>query len=211
MFQKKLTYNIIIVLEVNKMEKTGQIIEIIIKLVAAIFSIIAAVLVVRNCFSMFGFLTLGNDEEIKLYDVLSKTQIGKVFSDIGVFIDLNKTVILVGFSSFLNNLEFISIFYFVILLVILLLYFLFVKWSLLKNYINILLIIGASYLLKYIFVLVCLALFNNNNIEGIILSLKIATILYFIISVVEFGCFLLLILKFITNISTDVKYLLKHC
>ena len=59
------------------MEKTGQIIEIIIKLVVAIFSIIAAVLVVRNCFSMFGFLTLGNDEEIKLYDVLSKTQIAQ--------------------------------------------------------------------------------------------------------------------------------------
>ena len=119
------------------MEKTGQIIEIIIKLVVAIFSIVAAVLVVRNCFSMFGFLTLGNNEEMKLYDVLSKTQIGKVFSDIGVFVDLNKTVIIIGFASFLNNLEFICIFYFVILLAILLLYFLFVKWSLLKNYINI--------------------------------------------------------------------------
>lgn len=193
------------------MEKTGQLMEIIIKLVVAIFSIIAAVLVVRNCFSMLGFLSIKPSEEIEFYDVLSKTQIGKIFSDIGVFVRLDLAIILKGLVSFLCNLEVVVILYFHLLVSLIGLYFVFIKWSLLKSYIKMFLIIGASYLLKYIFVLICLAIFNNNNMEGIILSIKIATILYIIVSSIEFVCFLLLILKFITNIAGDIKYLLSHC
>ena len=193
------------------MEKTGQLMEIIIKLVVAIFSIIAAVLVVRNCFSMLGFLSIKPSEEIEFYDVLSKTQIGKIFSDIGVFVRLDLAIILKGLVSFLCNLEVVVILYFHLLVSLIGLYFVFIKWSLLKSYIKMFLIIGASYLLKYIFVLICLAIFNNNNMEGVILSIKIATILYIIVSSIEFVCILLLILKFITNIAGDIKYLLSHC
>lgn len=193
------------------MERTGHLIEFIIKIIFAIFSAIAIVFVVRNCTFMFGFLTVTNEDSLVFYKTLSETHIGKIYNSFGSLNEINFSIILKGFVSFITNMDFICYVYVFLLIALLIVFFTFPKWDMVKSYIKISLYILLSYLAKYVFILLALAICFDGSEPSVYLSLKIGTIFYYIISFIEMFLLSLLICKFVLNLKSDIRYINNHC
>ena len=89
------------------MERTGHLIEFIIKIIFAIFSVIAVIFVVRNCALMFGFFTVTNEDSLVFYKTLGETHVGKIYNSFGSFNEINLSIIHQGFVAFITNMDFI--------------------------------------------------------------------------------------------------------
>lgn len=72
------------------MERKGLLFEIIIKAIYFIFSIIASVFVVKNIISFFTLYQANTVDESELYAIVGNTHIGKIFSDIGGFMAIDR-------------------------------------------------------------------------------------------------------------------------
>ena len=193
------------------MERTGHLIEFIIKIIFAVFSAFAVVFVVRNCVFMFGFLTVKSEDSLVFYKTLSETHVGKIYNSFGSFNEINLSIIHQGFVAFITNMDFICYVFTLLLIALLIVSFTFPKWDMVKSYIKILIYILLSYLAKYVFVLLSLAICFDGSEPSVYLSLKIGTIFYYIISFVEMFLLSLLICKFILNLKSDIKSLNNHC
>lgn len=193
------------------MEKFGQILEIIIKTIFAAFSIVAVVFLVKNVIFMLMFFKLDGTNEAMFYNVFSNTFIGKVYNTMGAVIDINAMIILRGIVSYFLNLEVICCIFIMLIINLLVLYFIFIKWALLKTYLKMSGIVIASYIFKHAFILLFLAIFNDYSLENVCLALKVGSIFYLLLSIIEFIIFMLWIIKFMVNIVFDIKYLRNHC
>ena len=193
------------------MERTGHLIEFIIKIIFAIFSVIAVIFVVRNCALMFGFFTVTNEDSLVFYKTLSETHVGKIYNSFGSFNEINLSIIHQGFVAFITNMDFICYVFVFLLIALLIVFFTFPKWDMVKSYIKISLYILLAYLAKYVFILLALAICFDGSETSVYLSLKIGTIFYYIISFAEMFLLSLLICKFVLNLKSDIRYINNHC
>ena len=193
------------------MEKTGRILELIIKFIFAIFSAISIVFVVRNSISMFGFLTVTNDNSAIFYATLNNTHIGKVYNSFTSLNEINLNIIHQGFVSFVSNMDVICYIFFALFVILLITYFAFMKWEIIKSYIKISCYLILTYLSKFVFILLMIAICFDGSEPSVYLALKIGTIFYYLFAMVEMFLLSLWIAKFILNLKDDFKSINNHC
>ena len=192
------------------MSKKELISEIVIKGIYFIFSIIASIFVVKNIISFASLYQANSVDEQTLYQIIGKTQIGKIFADLnGVFV-IDSTVIIKTLTSFLKNIEVICIVFLVLTLALLLLYFIFTNWSLVASYLKLSAISIVLYLLKYVLFGLSVLIFFKDSYTSIIVALNLGTTLYLLISAAQLFFFSLWIIKFIFNILLDLKSYIQY-
>ena len=187
------------------MERKGLLFEIIIKGIYFIFSIIAAVFVVKNIISFFTLYQANIVEESELYAIVGNTHIGKIFSDIGGFMTIDGNIVKKTLISFVNNIEGVAIAFLIMTLILTLLYFVFIKWNLIASYLKLSFITIGLYLLKYVLFGLCILLFFKDSYPSLVIALNVGTSLYLIDCLTQLFVFSLWIIKFIFNILVDLK------
>ena len=187
------------------MERKGLLFEIIIKGIYFIFSIIAAVFVVKNIISFFTLYQANIVEESELYAIVGNTHIGKIFSDIGGFMTIDGNIVKKTLISFVNNIEGVAIAFLIMTLILTLLYFVFIKWNLIASYLKLSFITIGLYLLKYVLFGLCILLFFKDSYPSLVIALNVGTSLYLIDCLTQLFVFSLWIIKFIFNILIDLK------
>lgn len=192
------------------MEKKAQLYEIIIKLVFAITAFICSVFVVKNAFFMFPLFTSFSCNETQLYHLIYNTQFGDILNDVGVVINFSFSTLVKGFIGFLNNIEWVGLFFLVLTIALLLLRFMFIKWTLIRQYLKLSLVSIVLYILKFALFGICFSIFYKSNIRTMSLAFVVGTSMYLAICIIQLFVFSLLIVKFIFNISIDIKYYLSH-
>ncbi|MBQ8206945.1 MAG: hypothetical protein IJZ77_05720 [Bacilli bacterium] len=192
------------------MERKGLLFEIIVKGIYFVFSIIAAVFVVKNIISFFSLYQANTVNESELYAIVGNTHIGKIFSDIGGFMAIDGNIIKKALISFVNNIEGVAIVFLIMTLFLTLIYFVFIKWNLISSYLKLSFVSIGLYLLKYVFFGLCILMFFKDSYPSLVIALNIGTSLYLIVCVAQLFIFSLWIIKFIFNILADLKSYIKY-
>lgn len=192
------------------MEKKAQLYEIIIKLSFAIFSFFSAIFVVKNAIFMFPLYRSFSYSETKLYSLIYNTPIGDILNDIGPVTHFSFDVIIKGFVAFLSNVEWIGILFLLMLIVLLLLRFMFINWTLIKQYLKLSLILIGLYILKFALFGILFAIFYKDGARTMALGFVVGTSAFLLVSIAQLFVLSLWIIKFIFNIVNDVKYYYSH-
>ena len=192
------------------MEKKAQLYEIIIKLSFALFSFIAAIFVMKNVLYILPLFKTTFLEEFEILGLIYKTPIGNILKDIGTVNNINVAVLFKGFMSFLSHLEWISVIFLLMMIVLLVFRFIFIKWSLVKDYLHLSLYEILFFILKYICFGLSFAIFYKGGADGMSLACIIGSILFIIFSLAQIFILSLWIIKFIFNIVSDLKYYFSH-
>ena len=192
------------------MERKGLLFEIIVKGIYFVFSIIAAVFVVKNIISFFSLYQANTVNESELYAIVGNTHIGKIFSDIGGFMAIDGNIIKKALISFVNNIEGVAIVFLIMTLFLTLIYFVFIKWNLISSYLKLSFVSIGLYLLKYVFFGLCILIFFKDSYPSLVIALNIGTSLYLIVCMAQLFIFSLWIIKFIFNILADLKSYIKY-
>ena len=192
------------------MEKKAQLYEIIIKCSFAIMAFIMSIFVVKNIISIIPLLKSFSFDEITLYREFYSTHIGEIIKDMGIINRIDFLIIMKGFTSFLLNIEWIMYLLLIMTMCLLIIRFIFLKWTLVKQYIKISSAIIISYFLKYLIFALCFAIFYKGGIKSMSLSFVVGSSFYIIISIIELFFLSLFIIKFIFNIYGDLKYYCAH-
>ncbi len=192
------------------MEKKAQLYEIIIKLSFAVFSFIAAIFVVKNVLHMLPLFKTSSLEEFEILGLIYKTPVGSILKDIGTASTINVEILFKGFLSFLSHLEWISVIFLGMFIVLLLLRFVFLKWSSVKDYLHLSLYEILFFVLKFICVGLSFAIFYKGGANGMSLACIVGSIFFIIFSIAQLFILSLWLLKFIFNIVNDLKYYFSH-
>lgn len=192
------------------MEKKAQLYEIIIKFVFAVVSFISAVFVVKNLFFMLPLFNSFSCNERQLYELIYNTQFGGILSHIGVITTFSFNTIVKGFIGFIANIEWIGILFLLLTIALLLLRFIFINWTLVKQYLHLALISILLYILKLALFGLAFAICYKDSTRTIALGFVAGTVVYLITCCAQIFVFSLMIIKFIFNISGDIKYYLSH-
>jgi hypothetical protein len=191
------------------MEKKGQLFEIIIKALFFIVAIVACIYLIKDVFTMFPLFSKLYKDNVDfnlIYDALKNTHVRKIFDTVSLIGTDNKISISSYIYSFLVNLPFVSYVFLLLTVALSILYFVFIKWKLLKSYLVVCLSLVGLYVLKYIiFGLAILVSYQNESIRSIVIGLSIGNILYIVVCLFQFFFLSIMILKFIFNISDDLK------
>ena len=192
------------------MEKKAQLYEIIIKLTFALFSFIAAIFVVKNAMFLFPLFKTSSLEEFEIIGLIYKTPFGDILRDTGTQNGINVEILLKGFMSFLSNLESVSVIFLSLIIAILILRFTFIKWSLVKEYLHLSLIVVLLFIVKYVCFGLSIAIFYKDGAQGLANGSIVGSIFFIVFSLAELFIFSLWIIKFIFNIVGDLKYYFSH-
>ena len=192
------------------MEKKAQLYEIIIKFVFAVVSFISAVFVVKNLFFMLPLFNSFSCNERQLYELIYNTQFGGILSHIGVITTFSFNTIVKGFIGFIANIEWIGILFLLLTIALLLLRFIFINWTLVKQYLHLALISILLYILKLALFGLAFDICYKDSTRSIALGFVAGTVVYLITCCAQIFVFSLMIIKFIFNISGDIKYYLSH-
>lgn len=192
------------------MEKKAQLYEIIIKLTFAVISFVAAIFVVKNIISMLPLFKSLSCSEKEIYELIYQTNIGNILNEIGIVSNFNFLLLVKGFVAFLKQTNLLAILFLVIIIATLLLHFIFIKWKLLSSYLKISALIILSYILKYLSFAALFGLIYKYSTYTLALSLTIGNVFYLIFSIFELFLFSLYIVRFVLNISGDIKYYCSH-
>ena len=192
------------------MEKKAQLYEIIIKSVFAVVSFISAVFVVKNLFFMLPLFNSFSCSERQLYELIYNTQFGGILSHIGVITTFSFNTIIKGFVGFIAGIEWIGIIFLLLTIALLLLRFIFINWTLVKQYLHLALISILLYILKLALFGIAFAICYKDSTRTIALGFVVGTVVYLITCCAQIFVFSLMIIKFIFNISGDIKYYLSH-
>ena len=192
------------------MEKKAQLYEIIIKFVFAVVSFISAVFVVKNLFFMLPLFNAFSCNERQLFELIYNTQFGGILSHIGVITTFSFNTIVKGFIGFIANIEWIGILFLLLTIALLLLRFIFINWTLVKQYLHLALISILLYILKLALFGLAFAICYKDSTRTIALGFVAGIVVYLITCCAQIFVFSLMIIKFIFNISGDIKYYLSH-
>ncbi len=194
----------------TKMERKGQLIEIIIKSVYFIFSIIAAVFIVKNIISMIPLYRSFQFSEQEMYNFILKTPFGIIYKDIGNVELIDSSIVSRAIVAFIKNIHWGGIIFLIITLIMLFTYFMFIKWQLVGTYLKLSSYLILAHLAKYILFALSILIFFKDDMASFSLSMIIGTSLYLILSLVELFILSLFIIKFILNIANDIKTFYCH-
>lgn len=192
------------------MERKGQLIEIIIKSVYFLFSIIAAVFIVKNIISMFPLYKSFQLNEQEMYTFILKTPFGCIYKDIGHVEMIDSNIVSKAILAFIKNIHWCGIIFLTITLIMLFTYFMFIKWQLVGTYLKLSSYLIFAYIAKYILFALSILIFFKDDMNSFALSIIIGTSLYLILSLVEVFILSLFIIKFILNIAFDLKTIYSH-
>ncbi len=192
------------------MERKGQLIEIIIKSVYFIFSIIAAVFIVKNIISMIPLYRSFQFSEQEMYNFILKTPFGIIYKDIGNVELIDSSIVSRAIVAFIKNIHWGGIIFLIITLIMLFTYFMFIKWQLVGTYLKLSSYLILAHLAKYILFALSILIFFKDDMASFSLSMIIGTSLYLILSLVELFILSLFIIKFILNIANDIKTFYCH-
>ena len=185
------------------MEKRIQLIELLTKIGYFILAIILAIAVVFDIISTAPLLTSLKYGTNEVYNILYKTPIGEILSDITVseyapFF----TIAFAAIGAFFYNLSWVHIVFLVFFIGNLVLLFIHPKWQLYLQYLKGNLILIGLFVAKYLIFVLFYFIFASSDAR---IGVFIGTIFYFIIDLgISFILFLYM-LKFIFNIGEDVK------
>ncbi|MCI5744818.1 MAG: hypothetical protein MR270_00845 [Erysipelotrichaceae bacterium] len=186
------------------MDKKRQIIDISIKNFFMLFAILLAIFIIKDLFFVFPLLSSLKQSEIEIYQLLSKTTFIDIFMDLDVVDIIDFKVISNCLVSFLSHLDSLKIFYLIVLAFFLFLFFIFIRYTLIENYLKHMGFIILFFVLKYILFGVSVLLFYNFTymIQG---GVFIGSILYILCALGELFFLSLWIIKFIVNITMDIN------
>ncbi len=194
----------------TKMERKGQLIEIIIKSVYFIFSIIAAVFIVKNIISMIPLYRSFQFSEQEMYNFILKTPFGIIYKDIGNVELIDSSIVSRAIVAFIKNIHWGILVFLAITLIMIFTYFMFIKWQLVGTYLKLSSYLILAHLAKYILFALSILIFFKDDMASFSLSMIIGTSLYLILSLVELFILSLFIIKFILNIANDIKTFYCH-
>lgn len=192
------------------MEKKAQLYEIIIKLSFAIFSFFSAIFVVKNAIFMLPLYNSFSCNETQLYSLIYNTPIGNILNDIGPVTYFSFSLIIKGLIAFLNNIEWIGVIFLFMLIILLLLRFMFINWTLVKQYLKLSLILVGLYVLKFALFGILFAIFYRGGERTMALGFVVGTSAFLLVSICQLFILSLWIIKFIFNIVSDIKYYYSH-
>ena len=192
------------------MEKKAQLYEIIIKLVFAVVAFVCAVFVVKNAIFMFPLYSSFSCNEKQLYELIYNTQFGGILNDIGVITRFSFITIIKGFVGFLNNVEWIGIIFLLLTIGLTLLRFIFINWTLVRQYLKLAMMSIVLYIIKLALFGIAFAICYKDGIRTISLGFVVGTSFYLLTCIAQLFVFSLWIIKFIFNISSDINYYLSH-
>lgn len=192
------------------MEKKAQLYEIIIKLSYALLAFISAVFVVKNAIFMLPLYKSFSCSETQLYSLIYNTPFGNILNDVGVVTTLSFDVFVKGFVGFLSNVEWIGVVFLFMTIGLMLLRFMFINWTLIRQYLKLSLIQIGLYILKFVLFGIIFALFYKDGTRTMSLAFIIGTSAFLIVSIAQVFVLSLWIIKFIFNIVNDIKYYYSH-
>ena len=192
------------------MEKKAQLYEILIKFSFALFSFICAIFVVENILFLLPLFKTSSLEEFEILGLIYKTPFGSLLKDIGTFNNVNVEILFKGFISFLSNLSWASIIFLFMFLSLLILRFVFIKWSLISDYITLSIYEILFFILKYISFGVSMAILYKGGATSMAAGCIVGSILFIVFSLAQLFILSLWIIKFIFNIVGDLKYYFSH-
>lgn len=192
------------------MEKKGELIEFIIKLVYFIFSMIAFVFIVKNVITMFPLYRIYQYDEQEIYNAIYKTSFGPIVENMGVIEVIDSSMILNIILAFIKNLNWLEVVFLVLTMIMTFVFFLFIKWHFIETYLKLTGYLLFTYLGKYLFFALSILFFYKNDIASFSFSIIIGTSLYLILSIIELFIISLFIIKFILNLRMDLKIIYSH-
>lgn len=191
------------------MEKKGQIIEMIIKMVLAIIAAVSIVTLVVEIVSMFSLFSAFSQDEEGMMTLIYNSPIGPIYKSMGMVDVINNDSInkaLVGFASSISVYAIINL---IAIIALLITNFIFIKWELLTNYLKMYGFIVFAFLLKYVLFGLQFVLFFKDDMKSVAISVVMGTIFFIFLALVEIFIFTLMILKFVLNVKKDM-YELKY-
>ena len=187
------------------MKKAGHLYEIIIKSVYLIVGIVGLITIFNGVINIVPLLSSFSYDYSEIQDKVMNTEFNTAFKTLTSVDYFNSSLIMKTVLSFIANLSFLPYIFLIITTLLTILYFLFVKWPLVSSYFKVSLIHILLFIGKYVLFGLTLLIFYTNDIRSLATGLLIGTILYLIFSLLQIFFHSLWILKFILNISEDIK------
>lgn len=187
------------------MEKQGYLYEIIIKALYLIVGIVGLITIFSNLINILPLLKSFSLDYSQMHMYIVETEFAPTYKALTSVDYLNGTVIAKVLMSFIVNLPIFSIFFLILTLFIGIICFLFIKWTLIRSYFKLSLVHIALFIIKYVMFGLLLLAFYSSDMKSLAMGLFIGTITYILISIVQIFLHSLWILKFIFNITDDIK------
>ena len=187
------------------MEKKGHLYEIIIKAIFLVVGIIGLILIFSNLIHILPLLNSFSLDYNQMHLYIVDTELAPAYKVLTSVDYLNGSVIVKVLLSFVINLPIFSLLFLLLTLVMGIIYFLFVKWPLIRSYFKLSLVHIGLFIVKYVLFGLLLLAFYSSDMKSLAVGLFIGTITYILISLVQIFLHSLWVLKFIFNISDDIK------
>lgn len=187
------------------MEKKGHLYEIIIKSIFLVVGIIGLILIFSNLIHILPLLNSFSLDYNQMHLYIIDTELAPAYKALTSVDYLNGSVIVKVLLSFVINLPIFSLLFLLLTLVMGIIYFLFVKWPLIRSYFKLSLVHIGLFIVKYVLFGLLLLAFYSSDMKSLAVGLFIGTITYILISLVQIFFHSLWVLKFIFNISDDIK------
>lgn len=188
------------------MEKNQIWKDFIIKFLAACLALICIVFLVGNMLSMFPLFRSLSLSESEIWNYIYQTRLGTLYNSMIVTDD---TAILKmaeqGILSFLMNLQWYVLLFLCFVLFLLIFHFINPEDQLVRSYLKVQRFIILFYLLKYVFIVLGIAIFFRNSIRGVSIGLVFDTAFSTVFDLLLIGSFSLFIIKFVLNFMPDLK------
>ena len=187
------------------MEKKGCLYEIVIKSTYFIIGVIGLILIINGLINIFPMLNSFSLQYSDMHTLILNTEFAEAYKTFSYVDYFNGALIIEVLVSFIANLPIFSLLFLILTTTLGILYFVFVKWDLLRVYFKLSLIHIVLFLIKYIFFGLSLLIFYTSDIKSLATGLFVGTVCYIIISLIQIFLHSLWILKFILNIGEDIK------
>ena len=187
------------------MEKKGHLYEIIIKSIYLIVGIIGLIIILNGIVNIVPLFASFSLDYNQMQSAIMNTEFASSYKTLTSVDYFNSSLILKILLSFIANLSIFPYLFLVLTLLLSMLFFIFIKWPLVSSYFKISLMQICVFIGKYLLFGLSLLIFYNNDIKSLATGLFIGTIVYLLTSILQIFLHSLWILKFVLNISEDIK------
>jgi hypothetical protein len=187
------------------MEKKGHLYEIIIKSIYLIVGIIGLIIILNGIVNIVPLFASFSLDYNQMQSAIMNTEFAHAYKTLTSVDYFNSSLILKIFLSFIANLSIFPYLFLVLTLLLSILFFIFIKWPLVSSYFKISLMQICVFIGKYLLFGLSLLIFYNNDIKSLATGLFIGTIIYLLTSILQIFLHSLWILKFVLNITEDIK------
>ena len=187
------------------MEKRGHLYEIIIKSIYLVVGIIGLIVIINGIINIVPLLASFTLDYNQMHSAIMNTEFAQSYKALTSVDYFNSSLILKILLAFIANLSIFPYLFLILTLFVSILFFIFIKWPLVSSYFKISLMHICVFIGKYLLFGLSLLIFYNSDIKSLATGLFIGTIIYIIMSILQIFLHSLWILKFVLNITDDIK------